>query len=57
MRFQLLSISASAFIEKQLSIEATCRADGSRTLREAADHLGVSHASLKSHLHRARYAC
>jgi len=41
---------------KQLSIEATCRADGTRTLREAADRLGVSHASLKSHLHRARYA-
>lgn len=41
---------------KQLSIEATCRADGTRTMREAADRLGVSHASLKSHLHRARYA-
>jgi transcriptional regulator with GAF, ATPase, and Fis domain len=42
---------------KQLSIEATCRADGAKTMREAADRLGLSHASLKSHLHRARYAC
>jgi DNA-binding NtrC family response regulator len=41
---------------KQLSIEATCRTDGTRTMREAADRLGVSHSSLKSHLYRARCA-
>jgi transcriptional regulator with PAS, ATPase and Fis domain len=41
---------------KQLSIEATCRTNGTRTMREAADRLGVSHCSLKSHLYRARCA-
>jgi hypothetical protein len=41
---------------KQLSIEATCRTNGTRTMREAADRLGVSHSSLKSHLYRARCA-
>lgn len=41
---------------KQLSIEATCRTDGTRTMREAATRLGVSHSSLKSHLYRARCA-
>jgi hypothetical protein len=41
---------------KQLSIEATCRTDGTKTMREAATRLGVSHSSLKSHLYRARCA-
>jgi transcriptional regulator with GAF, ATPase, and Fis domain len=41
---------------KQLSIEATCRANGTSTMREAADRLGVSHSSLKGHLYRARCA-
>ena len=41
---------------KQLSIEATCRTNGTKTMREAATRLGVSHSSLKSHLYRARCA-
>jgi transcriptional regulator with PAS, ATPase and Fis domain len=41
---------------KQLSIEATCRTNGTKTMREAANRLGVSHSSLKSHLYRARCA-
>ncbi|HKC66301.1 MAG TPA: sigma 54-interacting transcriptional regulator [Pyrinomonadaceae bacterium] len=39
---------------KQLGIEAACRTNGTRTMREAANRLGLSHNSLKSHLYRAR---
>ena len=41
---------------KQLSIEATCRANDAGTMRGAAARLGLSHGSLKGHLHRARCA-
>lgn len=41
---------------KQLGIEATCRANDAGTMREAATRLGLSHGSLKGHLHRARCA-
>jgi DNA-binding NtrC family response regulator len=41
---------------KQLGIEATCRTNGTGTMREAATRLGISHGSLKGHLYRARSA-
>ena len=41
---------------KQLGIETACRASDAGTMRGAAARLGLSHGSLKGHLHRARCA-